>query len=98
MNKKSEFEKYAIGSLGMSSSILRDVNESQTKNYGLTPMILEERKMNVTQLSVFDRLLLDRILWVSGVVDDVMSDIIQAQLLFLESTDPEKDITMQIST
>ena len=97
MNKRSEFEKYAIG-LGMSSSVLSDVNKYQTENYGLTPMILEERKLNVTQLSVFDRLMLDRILWVSGDVDDVMSDIIQAQLLFLESTDPERDVTMQIST
>jgi ATP-dependent Clp protease protease subunit len=98
MNKKSEFERFAISKLGMSSSILRDVNEYQTKNYGLTPMILEERKLNVTQLSVFDRMLLDRILWVSGEVDDVMGDIVQAQLLFLESTDPEKEIDMMLTS
>ena len=98
MNKKSEFEKYAISKFGMSPSLLRDVDNYQTKNYGLTPMILEERKLNVTQLSVFDRLLLDRILWISGVVDDDMADIAQAQLLFLESIDPEKDITVQLSS
>lgn len=98
MNRKSEFERFAIGSLGMSPSVLSDVNKYQTQNIGLTPMILEERKLNVSQLSVFDRLMLDRILWVSGEVDDYMSDIIQAQLLFLESTDPEMDITMEIST
>lgn len=94
----NEFKNFATKHLGMSTSLLDDFEKHQTKNYGLTPMILEERKLNVTQLSVFDRLMLDRILWVSGVVDDDMADIIQAQLLFLESSDPEKDITMQIST
>ena len=96
MNKNSEFYKYATKHVGISSNLLGDVIKHQVT--ALTPMILEERVLNVTQLSVFDRLLLDRILWVSGVVDDRMADIIQAQLLFLESTDSNKDIKMMISS
>lgn len=78
-------------------------NEADTNRYlssvanGLTPYILEERQMNVTQMDVFSRLLRDRIIWVSGVVDQHMADIVQAQLLFLDSTD-KKDITLYISS
>lgn len=96
--QKNDFKNYATKHLRMNSTVVDDAIKYQIKNYGLTPMILEERKLNVTQLSVFDRLLLDRILWVSGEVDDVMSDIIQAQLLYLDNAEPGKDITMQISS
>jgi ATP-dependent Clp protease protease subunit len=96
MNQNSEFYKYATKHVGINSNLVGDVIKHQVT--ALTPMILEERVLNVTQLSVFDRLLLDRILWVSGVVDDRMADIIQAQLLFLESTDSNKDIKMMISS
>jgi len=96
MNQNNEFYKYATKHLGINTNLVNDVIKHQVTS--LTPMILEERVLNVTQLSVFDRLFLDRILWVSGVVDDRMSDIIQAQLLFLESTDPDKDIKMMISS
>lgn len=92
----NEFQKYATKHLGISSTLIDSIEKQQIT--ALTPMILEERALNVTQLSVFDRLFLDRILWVSGVVDERMADIIQAQLLFLESTDPTKDIKMMIST
>jgi ATP-dependent Clp protease protease subunit len=64
---------------------------------GLTPYILEEREMRVTQMDVFSRLLRDRIIWVSGPVDQHMSDIIQAQLLFLDSVE-KKDITLYINS
>ena len=95
----TEFKKYATKHLGINSTFLDDYEKkTNVTNYGLTPMILEERKLNVTQLSVFDRLMLDRILWVSGVVDQDMADIIQAQLLFLNNIDPSKDIKMMIST
>lgn len=97
----NEFRKYAVKHVGLNGTTVDDVINHQinsVSNYGLTPMILEERKLNVTQLSVFDRMMLDRILWVSGIVDDRMSDIVQAQLLFLESIDSDKDITMMIST
>jgi ATP-dependent Clp protease protease subunit len=64
---------------------------------GLTPYILEEREMRVTQIDVFSRLLKDRIIWVSGQVDQHMSDIVQAQLLFLDSAE-KKDITLYINS
>jgi len=64
---------------------------------GLTPYILEEREMRATQMDVFSRLLRDRIIWVSGVVDQHMSDIIQAQLLYLDSVSKE-DITLYINS
>lgn len=63
----------------------------------MTPMILEERQLRVTQMTVFDRLMMDRILWVAGVVNDDMSTIVQAQLMFLDSVD-DRDITMHIDT
>jgi len=97
MNKNA-FRNYATKHLGINGTLVDDVTKYQVKNFGLSPHVLEERQLNVTQLSVFDRLMMDRILWVSGEVDDTMSDIIQAQLLYLEDSDPKKDITMQIST
>lgn len=95
-NQKTDFRKYATKHLGINSTLIDSVEKHQITS--LTPMILEERVLNVTQLSVFDRLLLDRTLWLSGVVDGRMADIIQAQLLYLESTDPEKEIKMMISS
>jgi len=65
---------------------------------GLTPYILEERELRATQMDIFSRLILDRIVWVSGAVDQHMSDIIQAQLLFLDSVDKKKDITLYINS
>jgi ATP-dependent Clp protease protease subunit len=61
-------------------------------------MILEERELRVTQMSVFDRLMMDRILWVSGGVDGRMASVVQAQLMFLDSVDKKKDITMHLDT
>jgi ATP-dependent Clp protease protease subunit len=63
----------------------------------LTPYVLEERQMNVTQIDVFSRLMLERIIWVAGGVDDHMSTIVQAQLMFLDSLD-NNDITMHIDS
>lgn len=63
----------------------------------LTPYILEERMMNVTQMDVFSRLMLERIIWVAGTVDEQMSTIVQAQLMFLDSID-SNDITMHIDS
>ena len=64
---------------------------------GLTPYILEERQLNMTQIDIFSRLMKDRIIWVSGQVDQHMSDIVQAQLLFLDSAE-KKDITLYINS
>lgn len=63
----------------------------------LTPYILEERQMNITQMDVFSRLMMERIIWVAGPVNDYMSTIVQAQLMFLDSTD-NNDITMHIDS
>lgn len=65
---------------------------------GKTPYIIEERKLNATQLDVFSRLLLDRIIWISGPINDELSDIVQGQLLFLDNHEPNKDITMYINS
>ena len=90
MNLGTEFRKFAK-SEGISSLSL-----DQFEN-GLTPYILEERELRATQIDIFSRLMRDRILWVSGPVNQHMSDIIQAQLLFLDSVE-KKDITLYINS
>jgi ATP-dependent Clp protease protease subunit len=90
MNTSKEFKKF-IKSKNINQKTL-DLYEN-----GLTPYILEEREMRVTQIDVFSRLLRDRIIWVSGPVNQHMSDIIQAQLLFLDSVE-KKDITLYINS
>ena len=94
MNNSAEFKKYAL-SQGISSLTL-DYHDKQIQS-SMTPMILEEREMRVTQMTVFDRLMMDRILWVAGPVNDRMSTIVQAQLMFLDSVD-NRDITMHIDS
>jgi ATP-dependent Clp protease protease subunit len=94
MNKLKEFQKYAL-SEGISSLNL-DYFEKNLDN-SMTPYILEEREMRVTQMDIFSRLMRDRILWVSGAVNQQMSDIIQAQLLFLDSVE-KKDISLYINS
>lgn len=90
MNLGKEFKKFAK-SEGISSFNLDRFENS------MTPYILEEREMRVTQMDVFSRLLRDRIIWVSGSVNQHMSDIVQAQLLFLDSVE-KKDITLYINS
>ena len=90
MNLGKEFKKFAK-SEGISSFNLDRFENS------MTPYILEEREMRVTQMDVFSRLLRDRIIWVSGAVNQHMSDIVQAQLLFLDSVE-KKDITLYINS
>lgn len=95
MNYEKEFHKYAISN-GIPSLKL-DYHAKKIEN-SMTPYILEEREMRVTQMDIFSRLMRDRILWVAGVVDDNMSTIVQAQLMFLDSVDNKSDITMHIDT
>lgn len=94
MDFKKEFKKFTL-SEGI-SSLNMHYYEKNLEN-SLTPYILEEREMRVTQMDVFSRLLRDRIIWVSGVVDQHMCDITQAQLMFLDSTE-KKTITMHINS
>ena len=90
MNYGKEFRKFAM-SEGISS-----LNLDRFEN-GLTPYVLEERELRATQIDIFSRLMRERILWVSGPVDQHMSDIVQAQLLFLDSVE-KKDITLYINS
>ncbi len=96
MNITSDFRKYATGHLGMSGHTLDDVMAAH--NQYLNPYILEERQLNVTQMDVFSRLMMDRIIFLGTEVNDYTANIIQAQLLYLDSTDPGKDISIYINS
>ena len=93
---KSEFEKYAVGKAGISSQKLHDY-QSFTSGY-INPTIIEERQLNVAQMDVFSRLMMDRILFLGCPVTDDVANIIQAQLLFLESVDHQKDISIYVNS
>lgn len=92
----NEFRKYATKHLGISSLTL-DRYTSISQNY-ISPTIIEERQLNVAQMDVFSRLMMDRIIFLGVPIDDYVSNIIQAQLLFLESSDAEKDIQIYLNT
>ena len=92
----NDFKKYAVKHLGMNSLVLDDVIKSQ-REY-LNPYILEERQMNVTQLDVFSRLMMDRIIFLGTQIDDYTANTLQAQLLYLDSSDPGKDISIYINS
>lgn len=95
MNNQLEFQKYYTKHLGKGSLDLHYHN--QIIESSMTPYILEEREMRVTQMDIFSRLMRDRILWVAGVVDDRMSTVVQAQLMFLDNTD-KSDIVLHIDS
>lgn len=92
----NDFRKYATKHLGMNGMVLDDVMKSQAKY--LNPYILEERQLNVTQMDVFSRLMMDRIIFLGTQVDDYSANVIQAQLLYLDSSDPGKDISIYINS
>ena len=92
----NDFKKYATKHLGMNSLVLDDVIKSQA-GY-LNPYILEERSLNVTQLDVFSRLMMDRIIFLGTPIDDYVANVIQAQLLFLDTSDPGKDISIYLNS
>ena len=96
MSDGKEFHKYATGHLGISSLKMHNYNSIFTDS--LTPYIIEERQLNVASMDVFSRLMMDRIIFVGTPIDDYIANIIQAQLLFLESTDPTKDIQIYFNT
>ena len=91
-----DFQKYATKHLGMSSMVLDDVIKSQA-GY-LNPYILEERQLNVTQLDVFSRLMMDRIIFLGTEVNDYTANVLQAQMLYLDSVDNAKDISIYINS
>jgi ATP-dependent Clp protease, protease subunit len=93
---KNEFRKYAIKHAGISSMTL-DSYTSITSGY-ITPNIIEERQLNIAQMDVFSRLMMDRIIFLGVPINDDVANIIQAQLLFLESADAKKDIQIYLNT
>ncbi len=96
----TEFEKFALRDQGISSLNLqryRNLQNAAARN-SITPYIIEERQLNVAQMDVFSRLMMDRILFLGVPIYDEVANIIQAQLLFLDSTDPGKDIQMYINS
>lgn len=95
MNLGKEFQKYYVNHLGKNSMDLHNIGLSIESS--MTPYILEEREMRATQIDIFSRLMRDRLLWVAGGVDDRMSTVVQAQLMFLDSVD-KTDITMHIDS
>ena len=92
----NDFRKFATGHLGMNGMVLDDVMRAQAQY--LNPYILEERQLNVTQMDVFSRLMTERIIFLGTQVDDYSANTIQAQLLYLDSVDPGKDISIYINS
>src|SRR6188508_2910547 len=87
-----EFRKYAVKHRGINSMVLHDFQAS------MTPYIIEERQLNVAQMDVFSRLMMDRIIFLGTGINDQVANIIQAQLLFLESVDAKKDIQIYLNS
>ncbi len=99
MIHKDEFKKYAVKHLGMSSWPLEDYMRTSVPNIqGFTPQVIEERQMNIVGMDVFSRLMMDRIIFMGVPVNDYVANVITAQLLFLESTDPKRDVQMFINS
>jgi len=96
MNDGKEFNKYARKHLGISSLNLSRFDSILTDS--LTPYIIEERQLNVASMDVFSRLMMDRIIFLGTAIDDYIANIVQAQLLFLESADPKKDIQIYFNS
>ena len=100
----NDFRKFATGHLGMNGMALDDVMRYQSRvafnlqSQYLNPYILEERQLNVTQMDVFSRLMMDRIIFLGTQIDDYTANTLQAQLLYLDSCDPGKDISIYINS
>jgi ATP-dependent Clp protease protease subunit len=96
--QSNEFRKYAIKHHGISSNTLHQYSSSIKMPNALTPYIIEERPMNVAQMDVFSRLMMDRIIFLGEGINDYVANIVTAQLLFLESIDRNKDVQMYINS
>lgn len=100
MNPQDEFKKYAVGHMGMNSMHLEKYMEhvNVPNIQGFTPTVIEERSLNIVGMDVFSRLMMDRIIFMGVPVNDYVANVIQAQLLFLESSDPKRDVQMFINS
>ena len=94
--ERNDFKKFATKHLGINSMVLDDVIKAQSQY--LNPYILEERQLNVTQMDVFSRLMMDRIIFLGTPIDDYTANTLQAQLLYLDSVDSGKDISIYINS
>lgn len=97
MSKNLDFNNYAVKHANISSSTLHNYQSAINNSY-ISPTIIEERQLNVAQMDVFSRLMMDRIIFLGTEINDYVSNIIQAQLLFLESIDKEKDIQIYLNS
>ncbi len=96
---RNEFYKYATKHLGMSGMHVNNYMDAMSTTItGFTPQVIEERQLNVVGMDVFSRLMMDRIIFMGVPVNDYVANVIQAQLLFLESTDPKRDVQMFINS
>lgn len=93
----NDFRNYAVHHLGMNGLAL-DEYTSQVSDSYISPTIIEERKLNVAQMDVFSRLMMDRIIFLGTQVDDYTANVIQAQLLYLDSADPGKDVSIYVNS
>lgn len=100
MIPKDEFNKYAVKHAGISSMNMHRYTSMTNAQFtsSVTPRIIEERQLNVAEMDVFSRLMMDRIIFLGVPIYDEVANIVQAQLLFLESTDPSKDIQIYFNT
>ena len=96
MDKKDDFTKFATDKIGINSLTLQQY--SSIHNNYISPTIIEERQLNVASMDVFSRLMMDRIIFLGLPIDDYVANIIQAQLLYLDSADPGKDIQIYFNT
>lgn len=94
----TDFRKYAVKHLGMNGSRLDSYMNITSQGGYISPTIIEERQLNVAQMDVFSRLMMDRIIFLGTAVDDYTANVIQAQLLYLDSSDPGKDISIYINS
>ncbi|MEI6062646.1 MAG: ATP-dependent Clp endopeptidase proteolytic subunit ClpP [Bacteroidota bacterium] len=97
MNMHDEFRKYAVHHRGISSTTLNRYSSVYGNSY-ISPTIIEERQLNIATMDVFSRLMMDRIIFLGVPIDDYVANIIQAQLLFLESVDSKRDIQIYLNT
>ncbi|MBO6516294.1 MAG: ATP-dependent Clp endopeptidase proteolytic subunit ClpP [Bacteroidia bacterium] len=98
MDFGNEFKKYATKHMGLNSMHVDQYIQSSIQPVGLTPNIIEERQLNVASMDIFSRLMMDRIIFLGVPINDQVANIIMGQLLFLDSTDPNRDIQIYINS
>lgn len=101
MNRHNDFRNFAVKHLGMNGLALdqyTSATDNAIRSSYISPTIIEERQLNVAQMDVFSRLMMDRIIFLGTDVNDYSANVVQAQLLYLDSADPGKDVTIYINS